>query len=128
MKRSIIKTDDAPSAIGPYSQAVRVGDTLYCSGQIPIDPVTGKVVRGSVEDQTSRVLENLKAVLLAAGMGLSDVVRCTVYVSSMNDFDRINEVYGRYFPSDPPARATVEVERLPKDVDVEISCIAVASE
>jgi 2-iminobutanoate/2-iminopropanoate deaminase len=125
MSRSIISTEDAPAAIGPYSQAVRVGDTVYCSGQIPIDPVSGQIVQSTIEDQTARVLENLKAVLAAAGLGLEDVVRCTVYVSSMDDFARVNEVYGRYFKGEPPARATVEVSRLPKDVDVEISCIAV---
>lgn len=125
MDREIISTSSAPSAIGPYSQAVRAGDTLYCSGQIPIDPATGLVRRVSVDDQTKQVLENLKAVLAAAGYALTDIVRCTVYVSDMENFGQINAVYGRYFPSDPPARATVEVSRLPKDVDVEISCIAV---
>ena len=125
MNREIINSPNAPAAIGPYSQAVRVGDTVYCSGQIPIDPETGDLVTGSVEVQTSRVLDNLQAVLGATGLSMSDVVRCTVFVSDMEHFGRVNEVYARYFPSDPPARATVEVARLPKDVDVEISCIAV---
>ncbi len=125
MSREIIRTPNAPAAIGPYSQAVRVRDTLYCSGQIPIDPATGELLSGSVEEQTERVLDNLVAVLEAAGYTLSDVVRCTVFVSDMDNFGRVNEVYGRYFETDPPARATVEVARLPKDVDVEISCIAV---
>ena len=125
MNREIINSSSAPAAIGPYSQAVRVGDTVYCSGQIPIDPANGDLVMGSVEAQTSQVLDNLQAVLSAAGLSMSDVVRCTVFVSDMEHFDRVNEVYARYFPSDPPARATVEVSRLPKDVAVEISCIAV---
>ena len=125
MSREIIRTPNAPAAIGPYSQAVRVRDTLYCSGQIPIDPATGELLSGSVEEQTERVLDNLVAVLEAAGYTLADVVRCTVFVSDMDNFGRVNEVYGRYFETDPPARATVEVARLPKDVDVEISCIAV---
>ena len=102
-----------------------MGDTVYCSGQIPINPATGDLVTESIEEQTSRVLDNLKAVLGAAGLSLSEVVRCTVFVSDMEHFGRVNEVYARYFPVDPPARATVEVSRLPKDVDVEISCIAV---
>lgn len=125
MNHEIINTAGAPAAIGPYSQAVRVGDTVYCSGQIPIDPVTGDLVTASVEEQTSRVLDNLKAVLGAAGLSMSDVVQCTVFVSDMDHFGRVNEVYARYFPVSPPARATVEVSRLPKDVDVEISCTAV---
>ena len=125
MSREIIRTPNAPAAIGPYSQAVRVGDTVYCSGQIPIDPATGELLSGSVEEQTERVLDNLAAVLEAAGYTLSDVVRCTVFVSDMDNFGRVNKVYGRYFETNPPARATVEVARLPKDVDVEISCIAV---
>ena len=125
MNREIINSSSAPAAIGPYSQAVRVGDTVYCSGQIPIDPANGTLVMGSVEEQTSQVLDNLQAVLSAAGLSMSDVVRCTVFVSDLEHFDRVNEVYARYFPSDPPARATVEVSRLPKDVAVEISCIAV---
>lgn len=125
MDREIIHSSNAPAAIGPYSQAVRAGSTVYCSGQIPIDPASGELVAGSVEEQTRRVLENLKAVLGAAGLEMSDVVRCTVFVSDMGNFGRINEVYADYFRKDPPARATVEVSRLPKDVDVEISCIAV---
>ena len=125
MDREIIRTQGAPAAIGPYSQAVRVGRTVYCSGQIPIDPVKGELVTGPVEDQVRQVLENLGAVLRAAGLSLGDVVLCTVFVADMEDFARINEVYGEFFSSDPPARATVEVSRLPKDVDVEISCIAV---
>jgi 2-iminobutanoate/2-iminopropanoate deaminase len=125
MNREIIKSPDAPAAIGPYSQAVRAGDTVYCSGQIPIDPKTGELVTGSIEDQTTQVLDNLGAVLGAAGLTMQSVVRCTVFVSDMGDFGRVNEVYARYFSTNPPARATVEVSGLPKDVDVEISCIAV---
>jgi 2-iminobutanoate/2-iminopropanoate deaminase len=125
MDREVIRTQKAPAAIGPYSQAIRAGDTVYCSGQIPIDPATGELVGGSVEDQTRQVLKNLKAVLRAAGLTFAQVVRCTVFVSNMDDFGRVNEVYAEFFPSDPPARATVEVSRLPKEVAVEISCIAV---
>lgn len=104
---------------------MRAGNTVYCSGQIPIDPATGELIAGPVEDQARRVLENLRAVLRAAGLTLGHVVRCTVFVADMEDFGRVNEVYAEFFPSDPPARATVEVSRLPKDAEVEISCIAV---
>ena len=123
--RTRIRTGHAPAAIGPYSQAVLVGDTLYCSGQIGIDPATSHVVDGSVEDETDQVLRNLLAVLSAASMDFSNVVKCTVYVADMNDYAIVNEVYARYFSEDPPARETVEVSRLPRDVRVEISCIAV---
>ena len=122
--RSIIRTDRAPKGIGPYSQAVRTGGALYLSGQIPLDPATGKIVDGDIAAQTERVLENLKAVLEACGASLTKVVKTTVYLKDMGEFAKMNEVYARYFPINPPARATVEVARLPRDVRVEIDCIA----
>lgn len=126
MARDVIHTDDAPKAIGPYSQAIRVsaGQTIFCSGQIPLDPKTGEMVQGDVAAQTERVMENLKAVLKAAGAGFENVVRCNIFLADMNDFGKVNEVYGRYFPSNPPSRATVQVARLPRDSRVEIDCIA----
>ncbi len=125
MKREIVKSAGAPAAIGPYSQAIKVGDTLYCSGQIALDPATGELVNDSVEAETRRVLENLSAVVAEAGFAMSDVVRCTVYMTDMKDYAKINEVYGEYFKENPPARVAVEVSSLPKYVKVEISCIAV---
>lgn len=125
MSRETIRTEKAPSAIGPYSQAVKVGSTVYCSGQIPLRPETGELVAGDVAVQTEQVMENLRAVLEAAGAGMGDVVSCTVYLSDMGHFGLVNDVYGRYFQQDPPSRATVQVAGLPRGVDVEISCIAV---
>jgi 2-iminobutanoate/2-iminopropanoate deaminase len=120
-----IQTEDAPQAIGPYSQAVKTGNLAFLSGQIPIDPSSGQIVEGGIKEQTKRVLENLKAVLKASGADFSNVLRCDVFLASMNDFADMNEIYGEYFTSDPkPARQAVEVSRLPKDVMVEISCIA----
>ena len=126
MARDVITTNDAPKAIGPYSQAIRVtgGTTIYCSGQIPLDPATGEMVQGDVAAQTVRVMENLKAVLAAAGAGFENVVRCNIFLADMNDFGKVNEVYGRYFTSNPPSRATVQVARLPRDSRVEIDCVA----
>ena len=123
--KEIIVSENAPAAIGPYSQAVKVGDILFCSGQIPIDPETGELVSGPIAEQTHRVLQNLGAVLREAGMDFSDVVRATVYMKDMENYAAINEVYGTYFSENPPARCAVEVSRLPKDVDVEISFIAI---
>ncbi|NNE34462.1 MAG: RidA family protein [Rhodothermales bacterium] len=120
-----IRTTHAPAAIGPYSQAVLVGDTLYCSGQIGIDAATSHIVDGSVEEETDQVLRNLEAVLNAASMGFQNVVKCSVFVTDMNDYAIVNEVYARYFSEEPPARETVEVSGLPRGVRVEISCIAV---
>jgi len=125
MSRQIIRTDGAPGAIGPYSQAVRAGNTVYCSGQIPLHPITGELVTGDIPAQTRRVMENLKAVLKASGCAMGDVVRCTVYLSDMAHFAAMNAVYGEYFPDGPPSRATVHVAGLPRGADVEISCIAV---
>jgi 2-iminobutanoate/2-iminopropanoate deaminase len=125
MARQIISTDKAPGAIGPYSQAVVANGLVFVSGQVPFDPATGQVVPGEVAEQTKRVLENVKAVLEAAGSSLSAVVKTTIYLTDMNGFASVNEVYASYFTSDPPARATVEVRRLPRDVMVEIDAIAV---
>ena len=119
-----ISTDHAPQAIGPYSQAVTGNGLAFLSGQIPLDPATGQIVEGDIAVQTERVLENLKAVLEAAGCSLASVVKTTVYLKDMGEFARMNEIYGRYFVTHPPARATVEVARLPRDVRVEIDCIA----
>ncbi len=124
--REVIATKDAPQAIGPYSQAIKAGGLVFCSGQIAIDPASSAIVSGGVAQQTERVLQNLSRVLQAAGSGLDRVVKTTVFLKNMSDFAAMNEVYGRYFTSAPPARSTVEVARLPKDVLVEIDVIAVA--
>lgn len=123
--RTIVKTPLAPAAIGPYSQGVLVGETLYCSGQLAIDPEAGGLISGSVEAETERVLENLGAVLRAASMTYEDVVRCTVYLTSMDDYAVVNEVYARYFSESPPAREAVQVAALPRGARIEISCVAV---
>ena len=126
MSSKTISTDKAPKAIGPYSQAVVAGNLVFCSGQIPLDPVTGEMVgAGDVRRQTERVLENLGAVLAAAGASLASVVKTTIYLADLQDFGNVNEVYARYFLSAPPARATVEVAGLPKGALVEIDAIAV---
>jgi len=122
--REIISTKDAPQAIGPYSQAIKTNGFIFTSGQIAIDPTTQQVITGDVAAQTDRVLRNLSEILEAAGSGLGKVVRTTVFLKSMNDFSAMNEVYGKYFSSAPPARSTVEAARLPKDVLVEIDVIA----
>jgi 2-iminobutanoate/2-iminopropanoate deaminase len=122
--KEIIATNDAPGAIGPYSQAVRVGNMVFVSGQIPIDPATGNFVSEDVTEQTHQVLKNLSAVLQAAGSSLKAVVKTTVFVADMNDFAAMNAVYAEYFTENFPARATVEAARLPKDARVEIECIA----
>ncbi|MGA2200747.1 MAG: RidA family protein [Terriglobales bacterium] len=124
--REVIATWQAPKAIGPYSQAIRTEGLIFTSGQIPIDPATSQVVAGDVSAQTERVLKNLAAVLQASGSSLEKVLRCTVFLKDMEDFAAMNEVYGRYFKQAPPARSTVEVARLPKDVLVEIDVIALA--
>ncbi len=122
--KKIISTERAPKALGPYSQAVISNGWAFLSGQIPLDPATNQVVEGGIGVQTERVIENLKRVLEAAGSSLDQVVKTTVYLKDMGEFAIMNEVYGRYFASNPPARATVEVARLPRDVRVEIECIA----
>ncbi len=125
MKKTI-STKNAPAAIGPYSQATILNGFVFVSGQIPLDPATGELVEGGIAEQTARVMENLKAVLAAAGSSIEKVVKTTIYLKDLRDFAVVNDVYGRYFAADPPARATVEVARLPKDVRVEIDCIAEA--
>jgi 2-iminobutanoate/2-iminopropanoate deaminase len=124
--KEIISTAGAPKAIGPYSQAVVWNGLVFLSGQIPLDPATGQIVEGSIAEQTTRVLENLRAVLEASGSSLEKVLKTTVFIKNMSDFPQMNEVYARYFPSTPPARSTVEAARLPRDVQVEIDCIAIA--
>jgi 2-iminobutanoate/2-iminopropanoate deaminase len=121
----IISTSDAPAAIGPYSQAVVSNGLAFLSGQIPLDPATGTIIGHDIAAQTERVLENLKAVLNACGTSLTKVVKTTVYLADMREFAKMNEIYGRYFAEHPPARATVEAARLPRDVRVEIDCIAI---
>lgn len=126
MERTVINTDKAPAAIGPYSQAVQVtpGTLLFTAGQIPLDPATGGLTGGSIKEQTRQVLKNLKSVLEAGGSGLSQVIKTTVFLKNMEDFPLMNEVYAEFFHEDPPARSAVEAARLPKDVLVEIECIA----
>ncbi|HEV8186832.1 MAG TPA: RidA family protein [Pyrinomonadaceae bacterium] len=122
--REVIATDQAPRAIGPYSQAIRAGSLLFCSGQIPIDPATGEFVSGGVAEQTEQVMRNLSAVLQAGQSSLKQVVKTTVFLADMDDFTAMNEVYGRFFGENPPARATVQAARLPRDAKVEIEAIA----
>jgi 2-iminobutanoate/2-iminopropanoate deaminase len=123
--KEIVSTDRAPGAIGPYSQAIKAGGMMFCSGQIPIDPATGEFVAGGVAEQTEQVFKNLMAVLEAGGSDLDGVVKTTVFLADMNDFSAMNEVYAKYFDSNKPARATVQAARLPRDAKVEIECIAV---
>ena len=126
MAREVMQTDKAPQAIGPYSQAIRVdcGKMIFCSGQIPLTPA-GELITGDVAAQTEQVMKNLEAVLAASGATFANVVRTTIFLKRMSDFAVVNEVYGKRFPENPPARATVQVAALPRDVDVEIDCIAV---
>jgi 2-iminobutanoate/2-iminopropanoate deaminase len=122
--RQSVSTDQAPEAIGPYSQAIRTGSLLFCSGQVALDPSSGELVKDDIEGQTGRCLENLAAVCEAAGASLSNAVRCTVYLTDMSDFARVNEVYGSFFEGgEPPARVTIGVAALPKGADVEIDAI-----
>lgn len=123
--KQVIFTDKAPAPIGPYSQAILIGDTLYASGQIAINPVTGELITNNLEQETVQVMENLKAVLDAADMSFSHVVKCSIFLSDMNNFNIVNTIYANYFEENPPARETVEVSVLPKHVNVEISLIAV---
>jgi 2-iminobutanoate/2-iminopropanoate deaminase len=122
--KSIISTSNAPAAIGPYSQAVAYGGLVYCSGQIPLDPATMEFVGSDIQSQARQVMENLQAVLAAAGTDFSKVLKCSIFLASMDDFAAVNAVYGEYFPENPPARETVAVKTLPKNALVEISCIA----
>ena len=123
--KEIISTPNAPAAIGPYSQAIKAGNLLFISGQVPLDPATGEVVEGDITVQTRRVLDNVKAILTEAGADFSNVVKTTVFLKDMNDFVPMNRVYAEYYPENCPARSAVQVARLPKDVSVEIETIAV---
>ena len=124
--KKIISTTEAPAAVGPYSQAVRVGSLIFCSGQIPLDPKTQTIVEGDISAQTKRVLENITAVLKAESLTFENIVKTTIFLTSLGDFQTVNEIYGSYFKSDSPARSTVEVSALPKGANVEIEVIAVA--
>ena len=125
MSKEVILSGLAPAPIGPYSQAIACGGMVFLSGQIPLDPVTGNMITGSIEAETKQVMENLGQILEAAGLDFSHVVKCTIFLRNMGDFPLVNQVYAAYFPTNPPARETVEVSRLPKDAQVEISCIAI---
>jgi 2-iminobutanoate/2-iminopropanoate deaminase len=127
-ERRIVRTEGAPGAIGPYSQAVVAGGFVYCSGQIPIDPATGQFVEGGVREQTAQVLRNLSKVLEAAGSSLARVVKTTVFLADMDDFAAMNETYAEFFAQEPPARSTVQAARLPRDARVEIDVVALAGE
>ncbi len=128
MLREPVKTTHAPAALGPYSQAIKAGGFVYVSGQVPIDPETGEFVPGGISEQTERVLKNVAAVLEAAGSSLNQVVKTTVFLADMNEFAAMNEVYARFFTDAPPARATVQAARLPKDARVEIEAVALVQE
>jgi 2-iminobutanoate/2-iminopropanoate deaminase len=127
MERSAVHTDQAPKAIGPYSQAIRAGDFVFCAGQAGLDPATGKLVEGGVEAETRRVLQNLSAVLEQAGTSIKNVVKTTVFLTDMDEFKAMNAIYAEFFPAPPPARSTVQVSRLPAGARVEIEAIAVGS-
>ena len=124
MKRQIVATDAAPKAVGPYSQDVWAGDLLFCAGQIPLEPATGNIVPGGISEQATRVLENIHGLLQSQGLDFNNVVKSTVFLSDMNNFAAMNEVYARFFTKEPPARSTVQVARLPKDALVEIEVVA----
>src|SRR5467141_4248791 len=126
--KKIISTNEAPAAIGPYSQAVRSGNFLFCSGQIPLDPKSGQIVSGDITAQTRRVLDNIAALLRAEGLTFDHVVKTTIFLTNLGDFQTVNEIYGSYFKQDPPARSTVEVSALPRGANVEIEVIAIAHE
>jgi 2-iminobutanoate/2-iminopropanoate deaminase len=125
--KKIICTSEAPVAIGPYSQGIRIGNFVYCSGQIPLDPETGEIVPGDVNAQTRRVMENIAAVLRAEGLNFGNIIKTTIFLTNLADFQNVNELYGSYFKSDPPARSTVQVAALPKGANVEIEVIAATS-
>ena len=125
--KKIISTQEAPAAVGPYSQAVRVGSTVYCAGQIPLDPKSGQIVPGDIGAQTRRVLENIAAVLRAESLAFENIVKTTIFLTNLSDFQTVNEIYGSYFKKEPPARSTVQVPALPKGANVEIEVIAVAN-
>lgn len=125
MSKNVVYSSNAPEPIGPYSQGIQAGNLLFVSGQIGFDKTTGNLITSNINDETHMVMKNLQAILKAGGMDFSNVVKCTIFLKDMNNFPKVNETYGSYFTSMPPARETVEVARLPKDVNVEISCIAV---
>ena len=122
--KKVIQTDRAPKAIGPYSQAIQAGNFLFLSGQIPLDPKTGELVKGDIRRQTQQVLENIKGILESQKLGMEDLVKTTIFLKEIGNFNQVNEVYSTFFPSFPPARSTVEVARLPRDVEIEIEAIA----
>jgi 2-iminobutanoate/2-iminopropanoate deaminase len=126
--KKIISTNEAPAAIGPYSQAVRSGRFLFCSGQIPLDPKSGQIVTGDIATQTRRVLDNIASILRAEGMTFDSIVKTTIFLTDLDDFQTVNETYGSYFKNDPPARSTVQVSALPRDANVEIEVIAASGE
>lgn len=123
--KKVFQIPDAPAPIGPYSQAVMVNDTLFISGQIPLNPKSGEIITNDIKAATKQVMENIMALLNEAQMSMENVVKCSIFLKDLNDFDAVNEIYGSYFRSNPPARETVQVAKLPKDVQVEISCIAI---
>jgi len=125
VKKKVIQTEKAPKAIGPYSQAIQVGNFLFLSGQIPLDPKTGELVKGDIRKQTQQVLENIKGILESQGLGMENVVKVTIFLKDIANFNQVNEVYATYFPSSPPARSTVEVAKLPRDADIEIEALAI---
>lgn len=124
MGKKVIQTEKAPKPIGPYSQAIRAGNFIFLSGQIPIDPKTGELVKGDIRQQTQQVLENIRGVLESQGLGMQDVVKVNIFLKDMGNFNEMNEVYATYFSSSPPARSTVEVAKLPRNADIEIEAIA----
>jgi 2-iminobutanoate/2-iminopropanoate deaminase len=125
MQKTVVYSSDAPEPIGPYSQAIKAGNMLFVSGQIAIDSVSGKILTSNIDEETKKIMENLSAILQAAGGSFRNVVKCSIFLRDMNNFPKVNEAYGQFFQDQPPARETVEVSRLPKDVNVEISCIAI---
>jgi 2-iminobutanoate/2-iminopropanoate deaminase len=124
VRKKVIQTDKAPKAIGPYSQAIQAGNMIFLSGQIPIDPKTGELTGGDIRQQTQQVLENIKGLLESQGLGMGDVIKVTIFLKDMGNFNQVNEVYATYFSSSPPARSTVEVAKLPRNVEIEIEAIA----
>nr|MDO8082051.1 RidA family protein [Candidatus Freyarchaeota archaeon] len=125
VEKKVIKTDKAPAPVGPYSQGIIAGNFIFVSGQVPLDPKTGKMVEGTISQQTEQVLKNMQAILEAAGAGLKDVVKCTVFLKDMNTFSEMNQKFAEFFKDNPPARAAIEAARLPRDVGVEIEAIAI---
>jgi 2-iminobutanoate/2-iminopropanoate deaminase len=125
VNKKVIQTEKAPKAIGPYSQAIQAGNFLFLSGQIPLDPKTGELSKGDIRKQTQQVLENIKGVLESQGLGMENVVKSTIFLKDIGNFNQVNEVYATYFPSSPPARSTVEVAKLPRDADIEIEALAI---